>query len=84
MPPPAQTAHGALLAHITGGAIEDTFQPMNVNFGLFPELEEQTTGKRRLRGRERKSAYAKRALVTMRDWSGNHNYPLPELFSASE
>src|SRR6185437_16131695 len=41
-PPPATTAHGALLAHITGGHIEtidagpSSFQPMNVNFGLFP------------------------------------------------
>ena len=34
--PPAETAHGALLGHITGGAEAETFQPMNVNFGLFP------------------------------------------------
>jgi methylenetetrahydrofolate--tRNA-(uracil-5-)-methyltransferase len=44
LPPPATTAHGALLAHITGGHIETidagprSFQPMNVNFGLFPPL----------------------------------------------
>lgn len=37
-PPPPETAHGALLAHITGGANAETFQPMNVNFGLFPPL----------------------------------------------
>ena len=37
-PPPVDTAHGALLAHITGGADADTFQPMNVNFGLFRRL----------------------------------------------
>ena len=36
--PPLETAHGALLSHITGGAMADSFQPMNVNFGLFPEL----------------------------------------------
>ena len=82
-PPPAQTAHGALLSHVTGGAMADTFQPMNVNFGLFPELEKQNTNKRRLRGRDRKTAYARRALVTMKDWSGNHSFPLPELFAAS-
>ncbi|MGB0819014.1 MAG: methylenetetrahydrofolate--tRNA-(uracil(54)-C(5))-methyltransferase (FADH(2)-oxidizing) TrmFO, partial [Candidatus Puniceispirillaceae bacterium] len=82
-PPPAQTAHGALLSHITGGAMADTFQPMNVNFGLFPELEQQNIGKRGLRGRDRKAAYARRALVTMRDWSGNLSFPLPELFTAS-
>ena len=82
-PPPAQTAHGALLSHVTGGAMADTFQPMNVNFGLFPELEKQNTSKRRLRGRDRKTAYARRALVTMKDWSGNHSFPLTELFAAS-
>ena len=38
-PPPPTTALGALLAHITGGADAKTFQPMNVNFGLFPRLE---------------------------------------------
>ena len=37
--PPATTAMGALLGHITGGADAATFQPMNVNFGLFPPLE---------------------------------------------
>ena len=36
--PPPETAHGALLSHIIGGAMADSFQPMNVNFGLFPEL----------------------------------------------
>ena len=46
LPPPPTTAHGALLAHITGGHIEtidagpSSFQPMNVNFGLFPPLAE--------------------------------------------
>src|SRR5690606_4929461 len=35
LPPPPETAHGALLAHITGGAAAETYQPMNVNFGLF-------------------------------------------------
>src|SRR5476649_650601 len=47
-PPPPQTAFGALLGHITGGADAHTFQPMNVNFGLFPDLEAGTnprTGK---------------------------------------
>jgi methylenetetrahydrofolate--tRNA-(uracil-5-)-methyltransferase len=50
------TALGALLAHITGGAEAETFQPMNVNFGLFPPLAEP------IRGRERKQALARRAL----------------------
>ena len=66
--PPAETAHGALLAHITGGANIDTFQPMNVNFGLFPELPigeaDPKTGRkpRRPKGRDRKAVYAERAL----------------------
>ncbi|MGC6529931.1 MAG: methylenetetrahydrofolate--tRNA-(uracil(54)-C(5))-methyltransferase (FADH(2)-oxidizing) TrmFO, partial [Candidatus Puniceispirillaceae bacterium] len=52
--PPETTAHGALLRHITGGAMADSFQPMNVNFGLFPPMETQ----KRLKGRDRKHAYA--------------------------
>src|SRR6478735_9870228 len=41
-PPPPQTALGALLGHITGGATAETYQPMNVNFGLFPPLGEKS------------------------------------------
>jgi methylenetetrahydrofolate--tRNA-(uracil-5-)-methyltransferase len=37
--PPPTTAMGALLSHITGGADAKTFQPMNVNFGLFPPMK---------------------------------------------
>ena len=68
MPPPADTAHGALLSHITGGAMADSFQPMNVNFGLFPELPTDQRG-RRPRGRDRKAAYAKRALESLGQWA---------------
>ena len=69
-PPPVDTAHGALLAHITGGADADTFQPMNVNFGLFPPIDGAATGgKRKLRGRDRKLAYASRALDSFSRWS---------------
>lgn len=66
--PPIETAHGALLSHITGGANLDTFQPMNVNFGLFPEIPigepDPVTGRkpRRPKGRDRKAIYAERAL----------------------
>ena len=72
-PPPVDTAHGALLAHITGGADADTFQPMNVNFGLFPPIDLMTIPngkKRKLRGRERKMAYAARALESFAGWAG--------------
>ena len=69
-PPPVDTAHGALLAHITGGADAATFQPMNVNFGLFPPIDGAATGgKRKLRGRDRKLAYARRALDSFRGWT---------------
>ena len=45
----------ARFSHITGGAMADSFQPMNVNFGLFPELPTDQRG-RRPRGRDRKAA----------------------------
>jgi methylenetetrahydrofolate--tRNA-(uracil-5-)-methyltransferase len=61
-PPPVTTAMGALLAHVTGGAEEETFQPMNVNFGLFPPLAERT------RKKERKAAYSARALDDITVW----------------
>ena len=79
-PPPATTGHGALVNHITGGHIEDitsgktrSFQPMNVNFGLFPEIAAPKTidGKRirgKERGRARKNAYCARGLVDFDAW----------------
>jgi methylenetetrahydrofolate--tRNA-(uracil-5-)-methyltransferase len=66
-PPPATTALGALVQHITGGADAKTFQPMNVNFGLFPEL----AASERARGRDRKKALAERALADLAAWLGN-------------
>ncbi|MBB4264996.1 methylenetetrahydrofolate--tRNA-(uracil(54)-C(5))-methyltransferase (FADH(2)-oxidizing) TrmFO [Roseospira visakhapatnamensis] len=68
--PPATTALGALLAHITTPAHADTFQPMNVNFGLFPELPPEMirVGKRKLRGRERKAQYGRRAATDLTAW----------------
>ena len=66
--PPVDTAHGALLGHITGGAMADSFQPMNVNFGLFPDIQ-PSASKRKLKGRERKLAYASRALESFRGWA---------------
>jgi len=62
LPPPPTTALGALLHHITGGADADTFQPMNVNFGLFPPLEEKTPKK------ARKNALCQRALNDLAAW----------------
>tara|TARA_Y100001936_G_scaffold254109_1_gene325036 strand:- start:39907 stop:41241 length:1335 start_codon:yes stop_codon:yes gene_type:complete len=62
IPPSNTTAMGSLLDHITGGAFEQTFQPMNVNFGLFPPLED------RIHKKARKLAYSKRALEDFEDW----------------
>jgi methylenetetrahydrofolate--tRNA-(uracil-5-)-methyltransferase len=76
-PPPATTALGALLAHVTGGHIEGgkgSFQPMNVNFGLFPEIAAPTHGpdgkklKGEERGRAKKLALAERALSDLDGW----------------
>jgi methylenetetrahydrofolate--tRNA-(uracil-5-)-methyltransferase len=65
-PPPPTTAMGALLSHITGGAKAETFQPMNVNFGLFPDLDSPT--RKGPRGRDRKLAYSTRALTDLAGW----------------
>ncbi|WP_114965133.1 methylenetetrahydrofolate--tRNA-(uracil(54)-C(5))-methyltransferase (FADH(2)-oxidizing) TrmFO [Alkalilacustris brevis] len=64
-PPPPDTAMGALLNHITGGADAKTFQPMNVNFGLFPPIDAR--GGRRGR-RERYKAYTDRAKAAFGEW----------------
>jgi methylenetetrahydrofolate--tRNA-(uracil-5-)-methyltransferase len=66
--PPPSTALGALLAHITGGADAKTFQPMNVNFGLFPPLPDGVLT-RANRG-ERKPLLARRALADLEIWLG--------------
>lgn len=61
VPPPPTTAIGALVRYITS-AREKNFQPMNVNFGLFPPLEEK------IPSRERGYAYARRALADLKKW----------------
>jgi methylenetetrahydrofolate--tRNA-(uracil-5-)-methyltransferase len=69
-PPPATTAHGALLAHITGDAQDETFQPMNVNFGLLPPLEDGALEDvmRKERKRERRRLMSRRALSDIAVW----------------
>ncbi len=63
---PETTAMGALVSHITGGAAAKTFQPMNVNFGLFPPLEGMKSGRR---GRkDRYKGYTDRAKVDWQEW----------------
>ncbi|WP_428030547.1 methylenetetrahydrofolate--tRNA-(uracil(54)-C(5))-methyltransferase (FADH(2)-oxidizing) TrmFO [Ancylobacter sp.] len=83
--PPPTTAHGALLNHITGGHIESvepgprSFQPMNINFGLFPPLDAAPTRDadgNRLRGTQKtvakKQVLAARALADMDAWAKTH------------
>jgi methylenetetrahydrofolate--tRNA-(uracil-5-)-methyltransferase len=85
-PPPPTTAFGALLGHITGGHITDdtpvdagsskprSFQPMNVNFGLFPPMDPPShrADGTRIKGKdksfERKRAMSRRALADLADW----------------
>ncbi len=59
--PPRTTALGALLSHITGDAEADTYQPMNINFGLFPTLPD-------VKKKLRKEAYTSRAKADIEPW----------------
>jgi methylenetetrahydrofolate--tRNA-(uracil-5-)-methyltransferase len=61
--PPPETALGALLGHITGGADAETYQPMNINFGLMPPIEGPKTKKA-----DRKKRYTDRARGALKDW----------------
>jgi methylenetetrahydrofolate--tRNA-(uracil-5-)-methyltransferase len=61
-PPPVETAIGALLRHITGGANAEAFQPMNVNFGLMPPIDGQS------RKADRKKQYTGRARLVFEEW----------------
>ncbi|MEN0100868.1 MAG: methylenetetrahydrofolate--tRNA-(uracil(54)-C(5))-methyltransferase (FADH(2)-oxidizing) TrmFO, partial [Brucella pseudogrignonensis] len=82
--PPQTTAFGALLGHITGGHIvadddepgKRSFQPMNVNFGLFPPIDVPKPEGKRLRGKEKtlakKRALSARALADFQEWLGNN------------
>ncbi len=85
LPPPPTTALGALLGHITGGHIETvdagarSFQPMNINFGLFPPLAASPIRKpdgTRLKGNEKtvakKQAMSARALADLDRWIAEH------------
>ncbi len=71
--PPIETALGALLHHITSGAMAETFQPMNVNFGLFPPLEGVK------RKADRKQLYTDRARRSLAEWLGDHPSPSPSI-----
>lgn len=69
--PPETTAFGSMLAHLADTTDVENYQPMNINFGLFPELPLQMTAKgklRKLKGMERKEAYCSRALEDLNGW----------------
>ncbi len=69
--PPDNTAHGALLKHITMNANPKTFQPMNINFGLMPDINFTGTiqnKKKYLKGREKKKIQASKALNSFKKW----------------
>ncbi len=68
--PPETTALGALLNHITGDADADSYQPMNVNFGLFPPLEGARGGRKR-KG-DRKVMMSERADEALRRWMADN------------
>ena len=61
-PPPVETALGSLLNHITAGAEAETYQPMNVNFGLMPPIEGRT------KKADRKKIYTDRARAALKEW----------------
>jgi methylenetetrahydrofolate--tRNA-(uracil-5-)-methyltransferase len=69
-PPPPETALGALLGHITGDAEAEIYQPMNVNFGLFPPVQG------RAKKADRKRLYTKRAEEALRSWLTESPLPL--------
>ena len=74
--PPENTAHGALLKHITMNANPETFQPMNINFGLMPDINitaEINNKKKYLKGREKKKLQANNALSSFKKWAEEIN-----------
>ena len=69
--PPETTAFGAMLGHLQDTTNIENYQPMNINFGLFPTISVETTanGKlRKIKGAERKAAYCRRALADIAPW----------------
>lgn len=65
--PPRETALGAMLAHITVEGEDDTFQPMNINFGIFPPVTDFINGKK-IKGLDRKKMYTSRAKQALKKW----------------
>ena len=72
--PPENTAHGALLKHITMNANPDTFQPMNINFGLMPDINLDLKNKKHIKGREKKKIQSNTAINSFKDWIKKVNF----------
>jgi methylenetetrahydrofolate--tRNA-(uracil-5-)-methyltransferase len=68
--PPAETALGAMLRHITVEAVDELFQPMNINFGIFPPVERLQNGKK-IKGADKKKLYTTRAYEALSEWLKN-------------
>lgn len=69
--PPKTTAFGAMLGHLQDQTNIENYQPMNINFGIFPTIQGEitTNGKfRKIKGAERKEAYCRRALEDFKNW----------------
>ena len=66
--PPENSAHGALLKHITMNANPDTFQPMNINFGLMPNSNLDLNNKKHIKGREKKRIQSNTAISSFKEW----------------
>ncbi len=72
--PPENTAHGALLKHITMNANPDTFQPMNINFGLLPDINSGSKKKKHIKGREKKKIQSNAAINSFKKWIKEINF----------
>ena len=72
--PPENTAHGSLLKHITMNANPHTFQPMNVNFGLMPDINTDLKKKKYIKGREKKKIQSNSAINSFIDWIKEVNF----------
>ena len=66
--PPAETALGAMLRHITTEADTTDFQPMNINFGLFPPINDRNEKGKKIKGPDRKRLYTGRAEQALTEW----------------
>ena len=72
--PPENTAHGALLKHITMNANPNTFQPMNINFGLMPDINLGLKKKKYIKGREKKKIQSNNAINSFKEWIKEINF----------